>query len=243
MHVQENVQGKNLKHNIYEIFPTVVYRGEMECHEQFKEKHKDNLCKYWHFAPELPRDELTSPENSGRYFLHHDNRYDSFFTCLEDNVRQYLRVLNVDEKKLNVYVTKSWVNIHEVDSPQIKIHNHNSSDISFCYYLQCNETSDKLCLHQEKNPNEVSGFLFETTVNPNNNLIINYNKFNCNNYTVTPIEGTIILFPSSTLHSTLNLMPRTVNRIGIAGDIILTLKEEYQKSEFSMIDPSTWRKL
>ena len=29
-----------------------------------------------------------------------------------------------------------------------------------------------------------------------------------------------------------------MNRIGIAGDIILTLKEQYQKSEFSMIDPS-----
>ena len=44
------------------------------------------------------QDELTSPENSGRYFLHHDDRYDSFFTCLEDNVRQYLRVLNIQMK-------------------------------------------------------------------------------------------------------------------------------------------------
>ena len=36
-------------------------------------------------------------------------------------------------------------------------------------------------------------------------------------------------------------MPRSINRIGIAGDIILTLKPEYQKSEFSMTHPSTWR--
>ena len=47
-------------------------KGKMECHEEFKQKHKDNLCKYWHFN-EL-QDELTSPENSGRYFLHHDDK-------------------------------------------------------------------------------------------------------------------------------------------------------------------------
>ena len=58
------------------------------------------ICKYWHFVLTSTRDELTSPENSGRYFPHHDDRYDSFFTCLEDNVRQYLRVLNVDEKEI-----------------------------------------------------------------------------------------------------------------------------------------------
>ena len=233
---------ENLNHQIYEIFPTVIYRGQISCHENFKEKYLEELCKYWHWAPELPRQELTSPENSGRYFLHHKEEYKQFFDCLVDNVRQYLKVLSVDDSKLNVYVTKSWVNIHEEDSPQIKVHNHNCANISFCYYMQCNETSDKLCFHQVKNSNEVSGFMFETTINNDNNLITGYNKYNCNKYTVSPMEGTVILFPSSLLHSTLNLVPRTINRIGIAGDIMLSLKEGNEKSEFSMIDPSTWRK-
>jgi hypothetical protein len=233
---------ENLNHSIYEIFPTVIYRGEIKCHQEFKEKYLKELCKYWHWAPELPRDTFTSPENSGRYFLHHKEQYQDFFKCVIDNVRQYLRVLAVDESKLNVYITKSWLNIHEEDSPEIKIHNHNCSDISFCYYLQCNETSDKLCFHNKENINEVSGFMFQTTANPENNLITVYNKYNCDKYTVSPIEGTIILFPSSMLHSTLNTMHRTINRIGIAGDITLTLKEGNEKSEFSRIDPSTWRK-
>lgn len=232
---------ENLNHQIYEIFPTVIYRGEIECHQEFKEKYLKELCKYWHWSLDLPRDEMTSPENSGRYFLHHDDRYEDFFKCLVDNVRQYLKVLAVDESKLNVYITKSWLNIHEEDSPEIKVHNHNCSDISFCYYLQCNETSDKLCFHNTENINEVSGFMFRTTVNPDNNLITCYNKYNCSKYTVSPIEGTVILFPSSLLHSTLNMLPRTINRIGIAGDITLTLKEGNEKSEFSRIDPSTWR--
>ena len=232
---------ENLNHQIYEIFPTVIYRGEIECHQEFKEKYLKELCKYWHWSPDLPRDEMTSPENSGRYFLHHDDRYEDFFKCLVDNVRQYLKILAVDESKLNVYITKSWLNIHEEDSPEIKVHNHNCSDISFCYYLQCNETSDKLCFHNIENINEVSGFMFRTTVNPDNNLITCYNKYNCSKYTVSPIEGTVILFPSSLLHSTLNMLPRTINRIGIAGDITLTLKEGNEKSEFSRIDPSTWR--
>jgi len=233
---------ENLNHQVYEIFPTVIYRGEIECHQEFKEKYLEELCQYWHWAPDLPRDEMTSPENSGRYFLHHNENYKEFFDCLVDNVRQYLRVLGVDESKLNVYITKSWLNIQDSECPEIKMHNHNCSDISFCYYMQSNETSDKLCFHRKENPNEVSGFMFQTTVNPDNNLITCYNKYNCSKYTVSPIEGTVILFPSLMLHSTLNTMHRNINRIGIAGDITLTLREGNEKSEFSRIDPSTWRK-
>lgn len=232
---------EEINHQFYEIFPTVIYRGEINSHREFKEKYLEELCDYWHYHPSLPREQFTTPENSGRYFLHHNQNYKQFFKNLVDNVRQYLKILDVDEKKLNVYITKSWVNIQQEDSPEIKIHSHNCSDISFCYYLQCNETSDKLCLHRKENPNEVSEFMFQTTINPENNLITKFNKFNCSKYTVSPIEGTVLLFPSSMLHSTLNTAHRTIDRISVCGDITLTLKEGNEKCEFSRIDPSTWR--
>lgn len=233
---------ENLNHQVYELFPTVVYRGEVTCHKEFKDQYFQDLCNYWHWAEELPREEIESPENSGRYFLHHENKYQSFFDCLVENVRQYLNVLNVDDSLLNVYVTKSWVNIHEQGLPNTKIHIHNCSDISFCYYLNCNETSDKLCFHQESNKNEVSEFMFQTTKSGKYNLIKSYNKYNCNNYTITPIEGTVVLFPSSMLHSTLPFVERVGKRVSICGDITLTLKEDVVKCEYSRMDPSTWRR-
>jgi uncharacterized protein (TIGR02466 family) len=233
---------ENPKHEIYEIFPTIIYRGEISCHRAFKEKYQEELCNYWHFAEDLPREELQSPENSGRYFLHHEEKYKDFFKCLSDNVRQYLKILEIDDSLLNVNVTKSWLNIHKENLPNIKTHIHNCSDISFCYYLNCNETSDKLCFHQAKNNNEVSEFMFETTVSGKYNLIKSYNKYNCNNYISTPIEGTVILFPSSLMHSTIKMQERVGTRISICGDITLTVVEDYIKCEYSRVDPSLWRR-
>lgn len=232
---------ENLKHQVYEIFPTLIYRGEIKCHEQFKEKYQEELCDYWHYAEDLPREELQSPENSGRYFLHHEEKYKEFFICLSDNVRQYLRVLDVEDTLLNVNITKSWLNIHKENLPNIKTHIHNCSDISFCYYLNCNDSSDKLCFHQAKNNNEVSEFMFETTNSGKYNLIKSFNKYNCNNYIVTPIEGTVVLFPSSLMHSTIKMQERIGNRISICGDITLTVVKDYIKCEYSRVDPSLWR--
>ena len=233
---------ENLKHDVYEIFPTVIYRGQVKCHREFKEKYLLELLEYWHFAEDLPRQELKSPENSGRYFLHHNENYSDFFKCLDDNVRQYLKVLSVKEEKLNTYVTKSWLNIHQEDLPDIKVHTHNCSDISFCYYLNTNTSSDALCFHQAENNNEVSEFMFQTN-NEKYRLIDKYNKYNCNNYTVTPIEGTVVLFPSSMMHSTMQTVQRYGQRVSICGDITLTLKEDYLKCEYSRVDPSLWTKI
>ncbi len=232
---------ENINHQVYEIFPTIIYRGEINCHKEFKKKYISDLCEYWHYSDDLPREELESPENSGKYFLHHNEKYKDFFECLVNNVRQYLKVLEIDESMLNVYVTKSWVNIHKEDLPNIKIHTHNCSDISFCYYLNTNDRSDKLCFHQKNNNNEVSEFMFETTKSGKYNLLKKYNKYNCNNYVVSPIEGTVVLFPSSMMHSTMQLEERTSERIAICGDITLTLKKEVIKCEYSRMDPSMWR--
>ncbi len=232
---------ENLKHQIYEIFPTIIYRGEISCHKEFKDNYLEKLKKYWHYSEELPREELQSPENSGRYFLHHEEKYKDFFKSLSDNVRQYLRVLDVEDQLLNVNITKSWLNIHKEDLPNIKTHIHNCSDISFCYYLSADETSDKLCFHQYKNSNEVSEFMFETTKSGKYNLIKNYNKYNCNNYLVTPIEGTVVLFPSSMMHSTLQMQERFGERVSICGDVTLTLRTDYIKCEYSRVDPTLWR--
>ena len=45
--------------------------------------------------------------------------------------------------------------------------------------------------------NEIAGGLFETA--DRKNTLIGFNKYNCNHYTITPVEGTV-LFPSKTLH-------------------------------------------
>ena len=217
---------------IHEIFPTVVLQDTIENHDEFKEKYFVELKSQW-----FDGYNNETPENSGRCSLHLNPNYYSFFKSLVKSVRNYLDVLDVYHEKLDINIVKAWVGYHNKDIPQLKPHIHNASDISFCYYISSDPSSDKLCVHNKNNINEVCGGLFETS--DRFNLLKKFNRYNCENYTITPHEGTVVLFPSSLMHSTLkkdNLSDRYV----IAGDIKLCLKEEYNLHHQSMVNPKLW---
>ncbi len=220
---------------VHEVFPILVAQDTIEIHEEFKNQYFEELKSLWFNGYENE-----TPENSGRCSLHLNKNYISLFQSLKKCICNYLDLLEIDHEKLNINFVKSWVGYHNKDIPQLKPHIHNGVDISFCYYLSSDDTSDKFCVHSLNNVNEVSGNIFE----PSNkyNLIKKFNKYNCQNYTMTPHEGTVIIFPSSLSHSTLkkqNLKDRYV----IAGDVKLCLKPEYNLHHQSMPHPSLWLSL
>jgi hypothetical protein len=220
---------------VHEVFPILVAQDEVKPHREFKDQYFDELKLLWFNGYENE-----TPENSGRCSLHLNSNYHILFKSLKDSICNYLNLLEVDHNKLSINFIKSWVGYHNKDIPQLKPHIHNGSDISFCYYLSSDDTSDKFCVHSSNNLNEVSGNIFE----PSNkyNLIKKFNKYNCGNYTITPYEGTVVIFPSNLSHSTLkkeNLSDRYV----IAGDVKLCLKPEYNLHHQSMPHPSLWLSL
>ena len=220
---------------VHEVFPILVAQDTIEIHEEFKNQYFEELKSLWFNGYENE-----TPENSGRCSLHLNKNYISLFQSLKKCICNYIDLLEIDHEKLNINFVKSWVGYHNKDIPQLKPHIHNGSDISFCYYLSSDDTSDKFCVHNLNNVNEVSGNIFE----PSNkyNLIKKFNKYNCGNYTMTPYEGTVIIFPSNLSHSTLkkqNLKDRYV----IAGDVKLCLKPEYNLHHQSMPHPSLWLSL
>ena len=220
---------------VHEVFPILVAQDTIEVHEEFKNQYFEELKSLWFNGYENE-----TPENSGRCSLHLNKNYISIFQSLKKCICNYLDLLEIDHEKLNINFVKSWIWYHNKDIPQLKPHIHNGVDISFCYYLSSDDTSDKFCAHSSNNLNEVSGNIFE----PSNkyNLIKKFNKYNCGNYTMTPHEGTVIIFPSSLSHSTLkkqNLKDRYV----IAGDVKLCLKPEYNLHHQSMPHPSLWLSL
>lgn len=220
---------------IHEVFPTLILQDEIEYHQEFKNVYFDELKFLWYNGYENE-----TPENSGKCSLHLDPNYHILFSSLQKSICKYLNLLEVDCEKLNIHFIKSWVGYHNKDIPQLKPHIHNGSDISFCYYLSSDDTSDKFCVHNLNNINEISGNLFETS--NKYNIIKKYNQYNCHNYTITPKEGTVIIFPSNLMHSTLkkqNLRDRYV----IAGDVKLTLKPEYNLNHQCMPHPNLWLSL
>ena len=217
---------------VHEVFPIVVAQDTIDIHDEFKEKYFDELKTLWFNGYENE-----TPENSGRCSLHLNEDYYPLFNSLVKCVRNYLNILEVQHEKLNINITKAWIGYHNKDIPQLKPHIHNEANISFCYYIQSDESSDKFCVHNANNLNELSKGMFET--GDRFNLLKKFNRYNCEHYTITPHEGTVILFPSSLIHSTLkrdNLSDRYV----IAGDIKLCLKEEYNLHHQSMPNPKLW---
>ena len=221
---------------VHEIFPLVIYQDSIECHEEFKKENIISLKKYWFNGYENE-----SPEYSGKIFLHLDPQYNLFFSDLKKSIDNYFYHLNVDYSKLDYHVTKSWVGYHNKKIPGLNLHNHNESNISFVYYLKSSDTSDKFCVSQSRNVNENTGGLFETS--KQRNTIKGFNKYNCNNYTITPYEGSVLIFPSSTLHSTLKISEKEDERIVIAGDVRVTLKEEHYNHHQGSIHPNQWKQI
>ena len=217
---------------VHEVFPIAVGHDMIECHEKFKEKYFEELKNEWFNGYENE-----SPENSGKCSIHLNARYIDFFKDLKKSVEKYLVLLGVDVSKVTLHVTKSWIGYHNKNIPPLKAHTHNASDISFCYYLQSDESSDKFCLHPIKNYNEVTGALFE--VSKQNPITTVSNKYNCDTYAISPLEGSVIIFPSALPHSTLK-QPNLNDRYVIAGDIQVTLKPEHYHHMQSIPHPTQW---
>lgn len=217
---------------IHEVFPTAIGHDFIDCHEEFKEKYFEEIKNEW-----FTRYEEEIVGRSGKILFHLNGHYDQFFKSLAKSVEKYLILLGVDISKLNLHITNCWVGHQDKKSPPLKVHTHNSSDISFCYYLQSDESSDKFCVHPIKNYNEVTGGLFD--VSSDNPITKISNKYNCDTYAIAPVEGSVIIFPSSLPHSTLK-QPNLHDRYVIAGDIKITLKPKYYEQSQSIPHPTQW---
>ena len=219
---------------VHEVFPLVIYQGNINCHDKFKQ-YTWELQQYW-----FDGYENESPEYSGRIFLHANCKYEMFFDDLKKNIDDYYKELNVDHTKLSYFISKSWVGYHNKEIPQLNPHYHNEANISFVYYLKSSQKSDKFCVSQKNNVNENTGGIFETS--GQRNTLLGYNKYNCNFYTITPTEGTVLLFPSNIHHHTLEGEERD-ERVVIAGDVRVTLKEEYANHHQACTHPTQWLEL
>jgi hypothetical protein len=223
-------------HRVHEAFPLIVYQGMVESHDKIK-IYLEELRDYW-----FDGYQNESPEYSGRIFAHQNKIYRPFFEELRTHVDNYFEYLNVDYSKLDYHIIKSWVGYHKDDeTPSIKPHNHNASDLSFVFYVKTDETSDKFCVAQEKNLNECVGDMFTEALQKN--LITGYNRYNCNVYSITPIEGSVVIFPSKIGHFTQKFTERKGERLVIPGDIRVTLKPEHPDYHQGSTHPSQWLQL
>jgi|TARA_B100000085_G_scaffold43619_1_gene36731 hypothetical protein len=221
---------------VHEIFPLIVYQGNVDGHDEFK-KNLEDIKKYWFNGYKYE-----SPEGSERIFLHRNEKYIDFFSIhIRKVFDEYFDALNIDYNKLSYHICKSWVVYHKDDTtPPMAPHSHNEANISFVYYLNTDETSDKFVVtqHPDNNVNQVCQGFFD--VADELNIMTGFNRYNCNMYTITPKEGTCIVMPSETYHQTIKKQPRLNERVAIAGDVRVTMKPEYFRYHQGCTHPSQW---
>jgi hypothetical protein len=221
---------------VHEVFPLVVYQASLDCHEKFKKKHLEELKKYWFNGYEYE-----SPEASSNIFVHLNSNYSDLFVGLRKIFDDYFDTINIKYDRLNYHIVKSWVVYHKDDTtPSMAAHNHNEANISFIYYLNTDETSDDLVVAQlpDLNRNQACKGFFDTA--DVHNIMTSFNRYNCNFYTITPIEGTVIVMPTETYHKTIKKVSRTNERVAIAGDVRVTLKPEHYRHHQGCTHPSQW---
>ena len=83
----------------------------------------------------------------------------------------------------------------------------------------------------------------EDTDEPERNIVNNFNALNSPAFYMQPIEGHLILFPSSLSHHTRFLGGEFQGeRLGIVGDMSLMLKEDQLHYSTGYIDNKYWKK-
>lgn len=216
---------------VHEIFPIVIGQDLFESHDEFKLNHFEEIKLIQERNREYSLPDL--------YFLHLNIKYMDFFKSLKNSIENYLILLGADPNLVNLHVVRSWVESYDSNTGCANHHNHNSSDISFRYYLKTiGDNPDVVCFESGNYKNELSQGILNFC--NEGNMIRNLNKYNCLGYAIPPVEGSLLMFPSLLKVSTeINTEP-TEARYVIAGDIKLTLKPKHYQSSQSIPHTSQW---
>ena len=173
----------------------------------------------------------------GMAFLHQDPVFKPLFDSFAPHLRDYLRVLDLREDKIDLYYQRSWPVVQKTRQHVAK-HRHYQSHISLSYYLKKPPRSGGISFGIDSCPNEIAPQLFHPQMG---DFRRQDTPLNSNRVTLEPQEGQLVIFPSKTLHDTVPSQD-TEDRISISADIVMILK---QVADIEMLMPplEKWSKI
>tara|TARA_B100000508_G_C11354040_1_gene225443 strand:- start:294 stop:725 length:432 start_codon:yes stop_codon:yes gene_type:complete len=139
-------------------------------------------------------------------------------------------------------ITKTWLS-RTRDEKEIPWHIHSTSQISFAYYVNMPPNSHQIQFANSNISNEFFGGINRENKHGyhDREMVKEYNSLNAQSFFMSPPEGSIILFPSNTQHSTKAMEGFEGERLAIVGDVTLTLKEDQLNYSTGYIDPRYWK--
>ena len=224
---------------LFNIFPTTVYVGEVTDHQT----HKQEFYKVYHkFDYEDSDANSTVSENTGRPFIHLENNLDPLFNEIILHTKRYVMDVLQYKDIFEYVITKTWLS-RTRSQKEIPWHIHSTSHISFVYYLNMPPNAHKL---KFLNPHNKNSFFLGMSLESRyeeRTMVKEFNQLNSEEFYIHPPEGTVALFPSSIQHCT-QCVDKSFDdeRLAIVGDITLTLKEDQLQYSMGYIDQKYWKK-
>ena len=224
---------------LFNIFPTTVYVGEVTDHQT----HKEDFYKVYHkFDYEDSDANSTVSENTGRPFIHLEDNLDPLFNEIILHTKRYVMDVLQYKDIFEYVITKTWLS-RTRSQKEIPWHIHSTSHISFVYYLNMPPNAHKLKFLNPHNKNRFFlGMSLESRYEERT-MVKEFNQLNSEEFYIHPPEGTVALFPSSIQHCT-QCVDKSFSdeRLAIVGDITLTLKEDQLQYSMGYIDQKYWKK-
>ncbi len=224
---------------LFNIFPTTVYVGEVTDHQT----HKEEFYKVYHkFDYEDSDANSTVSENTGRPFIHLEDNLDPLFNEIILHTKRYVMDVLQYKDIFEYVITKTWLS-RTRSQKEIPWHIHSTSHISFVYYLNMPPNAHKL---KFLNPHNKNSFFLGMSLESRyeeRTMVKEFNQLNSEEFYIHPPEGTVALFPSSIQHCT-QCVDKSFDdeRLAIVGDITLTLKEDQLQYSMGYIDQKYWKK-
>jgi uncharacterized protein (TIGR02466 family) len=224
---------------LFNIFPTTVYVGEVTDHQT----HKEEFYKVYHkFDYEDSDANSTVSENTGRPFIHLEDNLDPLFNEIILHTKRYVMDVLQYKDIFEYVITKTWLS-RTRSQKEIPWHIHSTSHISFVYYLNMPPNAHKL---KFLNPHNKNSFFLGMSLESRyeeRTMVKEFNQLNSEEFYIHPPEGTVALFPSSIQHCT-QCVDKSFSdeRLAIVGDITLTLKEDQLQYSMGYIDQKYWKK-
>ena len=224
---------------LFNIFPTTVYVGEVTDHQT----HKEEFYKVYHkFDYEDSDANSTVSENTGRPFIHLEDNLDPLFNEIILHTKRYVMDVLQYKDIFEYVITKTWLS-RTRSQKEIPWHIHSTSHISFVYYLNMPPNAHKL---KFLNPHNKNSFFLGMSLESRyeeRTMVKEFNQLNSEEFYIHPPEGTVALFPSSIQHCTQCVYKSFDDeRLAIVGDITLTLKEDQLQYSMGYIDQKYWKK-
>ena len=229
-----------MKFETFNIFPTTIYVGQSDNHDEHKNKFYNVYSKFDYEETDIDN---TVSENINKPLIHLDESLNDLFGHVVSHVKTYVCDVLQYRDIFDYAITKSWLSRSRKPCDEIRQHIHSTSHISFAYYLNIPDNSHAIEFHNDCSKNILFEAMNVEDDNRERTVVNNYNYLNAQTFFIHPPEGSIILFPSRLIHNTKftgGLFEG--ERLAIVGDVTTILKEDQFGYSVGYISEKYWKK-